>query len=194
MEFYDNLRDTLTRVNLQENILQLIIKNINNPQLWILMTMLKLKKIVSGGQTGADRAGLDAAMELNIPTGGWCPKGRKAEDGPIDEKYPLQETKSGDYKVRTNLNVKESDGTLIFTIGKPTGGTALTLNRAQTLKKPHLVIDLEMSYNYDAVQTWLIDNHIEVLNIAGPRGSQSPDIYEKTRKFLKTWLGTGMSF
>jgi len=150
--------------------------------------MLKLKKIISGGQTGVDRAGLDAAMELNIPTGGWCPKGRKAEDGPIDKKYPLQETKSGDYKVRTNLNVKESDGTIIFTIGKPTGGTALTLNRSQALKKPNLVIDLDMPYNYDTVQTWLIDNHIEVLNIAGPRGSQSPHVYEKTRKFLQNLL------
>ncbi len=147
-----------------------------------------LKKIISGGQTGVDRAGLDVAMELNIPTGGWCPKGRKAEDGPINKKYPLQETKSGGYKVRTGLNVKKSDGTLIFTTGKPTGGTALPLNRAQALKKPYLVIDLEMPYNYDVVQTWLIDNHIETLNIAGPRGSQSPDIYEKTRIFLKTLL------
>ncbi|MCD6446738.1 MAG: putative molybdenum carrier protein, partial [Candidatus Marinimicrobia bacterium] len=85
-----------------------------------------MTKIISGGQTGADRAGLDAAMELNIPVGGWCPKGRKSEDGPIDNKYPLQETTSGDYRVRTERNVKESDGTLIFTLGKPTGGTALT--------------------------------------------------------------------
>ena len=82
-----------------------------------------LKKIISGGQTGADRAGLDAAMELNIPIGGWCPKGRKAEDGPIDKKYPLQETKLGDYKVKTGLNVKDSDGTIIFTLGKPTDAT-----------------------------------------------------------------------
>jgi len=88
---------------------------------------MKLDKIISGGQTGADRAGLDAAMELNIPIGGWCPKGRKAEDGPIADKYPLQETTSGDYRVRTEKNVKDSEGTIIFTIGKPTGGIMCSL-------------------------------------------------------------------
>ena len=150
--------------------------------------MSLLNKIISGGQTGADRAGLDAAMEMNIPVGGWCPKGRKAEDGPIDEKYPLQETESGDYRVRTGLNVKESDGTIIFSKGKPTGGTALTVKKAIASKKPYFVIDLDKACDFDEVVTWLIDNRIEVLNVAGPRGSKHPDIYNKTKEFLKTLL------
>ena len=143
-----------------------------------------LKKIISGGQTGVDRAGLDAAMELNIPVGGWCPKGRKAEDGPIDKKYPHQETTSGDYSVRTGLNVKDSDGTLIFTIGKPTGGTALTVKKAKAFNKPYLVIDLDKKDDFLAVKTWLIDNNIEVLNVAGPRGTNFPDVYERSKDYL----------
>ncbi len=115
---------------------------------------------------------------------GWCPKGRKAEDGPIDEKYPLQETTSGDYRVRTELNVKESDGTLIFTLGKPTGGTALTVKKAKALEKPHMVIDLDDDHDFTMVKSWLVDNNIEILNIAGPRGSKHPDIYDKTKAFL----------
>ena len=147
-----------------------------------------LKKIISGGQTGADRAGLDAAIELNIPVGGWCPKGRKAEDGPIDDKYPLQETTSGDYRVRTERNVKESDGTIIFTIGKPTGGTALTVKKAKSLGKHNLVIDLDDDHKFDLVKAWLIDNEIKVLNVAGPRGTKFPDVYSRTKAYLKTLL------
>ena len=147
--------------------------------------MSNIKKIISGGQTGADRAGLDASMEMNIPVGGWCPKGRKSEDGPIDEKYPLQETTSGDYRVRTGLNVKESDGTLIFTMGKPTGGTALTVKKAKALEKPYMVIDLDENYDFDAVKVWLGDNSIEVLNVAGPRGSKFPDVYDRVKDYMK---------
>ena len=150
--------------------------------------MSNIKKIISGGQTGADRAGLDAAIESNIPVGGWCPKGRKAEDGPIDEKYPLQETKSGDYRVRTEKNVKESDGTIIFTIGKPTGGTALTVKKAKSLAKPFMVIDLDDDHDFDAVKVWLTGNKIEVLNIAGPRGSKFPDVYDRVKDYLKVLL------
>lgn len=83
-----------------------------------------LQRIISGGQTGADRAALDTALEHNFPCGGWCPKGRRAEDGTIAPRYPLKETDVYDYPVRTELNVKESDGTLVITKGKPTGGTA----------------------------------------------------------------------
>ena len=152
------------------------------------MKNLFLKKIISGGQTGADRAGLDAAIELNIPIGGWCPKGRKAEDGPIDEKYPLQETTSGDYRVRTERNVKESDGTFIFTMGKPTGGTALTVKKAKALEKSHMVIDLDDHHDFVKVKDWLVDNDVKVLNIAGPRGSKFPDVYDRVKGYLKALL------
>ncbi|MCX5912053.1 MAG: putative molybdenum carrier protein, partial [Deltaproteobacteria bacterium] len=98
-------------------------------------------KIISGGQTGVNRAALDVAIEFGIPCGGWCPKGRKAEDGPIDPKYSLKETKSQEYQFRTEANVIEADGTLILTIGKPTGGTAYTAQMAFKYRKPHLVVD-----------------------------------------------------
>jgi predicted Rossmann fold nucleotide-binding protein DprA/Smf involved in DNA uptake len=101
-----------------------------------------VEKIISGGQTGVDRAALDVAMELGIPCGGWCPQGRRAEDGRIPERYPLQEASSKEYPVRTRLNVEDSDGTLVLTASSPTGGTALTLKLARQLHKPFLLIDL----------------------------------------------------
>src|SRR5688572_16678238 len=98
-------------------------------------------KIISGGQTGVDRAALDVALELGLPCGGWCPKGRKAEDGVIDPKYPLQETSTDDYPQRTEKNVQDSDATLILTRGKPDGGTALTRSLAREHKKPCKVVN-----------------------------------------------------
>ena len=142
-------------------------------------------KIISGGQTGVDRAALDVALELGIPCGGYCPKGRKAEDGPIDQKYPLQKTGSGDYRVRTEMNVKESDGTLILSKGKPTGGTVLTVRMAAKHSKPCIVVDLDKENDFDSVRQWIRDNNITVLNIAGPRGSKNPAIYEQAVDFLK---------
>src|SRR3954454_8651242 len=88
-------------------------------------------KIVSGGQTGVDRAALDVALALGIPCGGWCPKGRKAEDGPIEDRYPLSETPSSDYRQRTLWNIRDSDATLILTWGEPTGGTLLTVKECR---------------------------------------------------------------
>src|SRR5262249_12024578 len=101
-----------------------------------------IARLVSGGQSGVDRAALDIALELGIPCGGWCPKGRKAEDGAIPERYPLTETTSGDYRQRTRWNVRDSDGTLILAWGEPTEGTLLTLTACRDAGKPHLVIDL----------------------------------------------------
>src|SRR5947209_11260398 len=86
-----------------------------------------IAKIVSGGQTGVDRAALDVALELGLPCGGWCPKGRRSEGGRIPERYPLRETTSAAYPARTRRNVLYSDGTLVLTNGPPTGGTALTI-------------------------------------------------------------------
>ena len=145
--------------------------------------MSLLKKIISGGQTGADRAGLDAAMEMNIPVGGWCPKGRKAEDGPIDDRYTLKETNSSDYETRTMFNVRDSHGTLILTKGTPTSGTALTIKWSKGFDKDYLVIDLDEGCDLASVKEWLFTNHIDVLNIAGPRASKHPDFTVWPRHF-----------
>lgn len=147
-----------------------------------------IEKIISGGQTGVDRASLDTAILLGIPHGGWCPKGRLAEDGKINEKYNLTETNSSDHNRRTELNIRDSDGTLILIPGttvKITDGTVLTLQIVQEKKKPCLVVDLSENPDIHAVTTWASENHIVVLNIAGPRESQSPGIYQQSLKFLR---------
>jgi hypothetical protein len=144
-----------------------------------------IEKIISGGQTGVDRAALDVALELGIPCGGWCPKGRKAEDRPIDPRYPLQETESTSYPVRTERNVKDSDGTLILTDGAVAGGTAATLKFAQKNKKPCLVIDLGLGGDPEIVRKWEQTNRIRILNVAGPRESKTPGIHNKAVKFLR---------
>jgi len=146
---------------------------------------LRLERVVSGGQTGVDRAALDAALELGIPCGGWCPRGRKAEDGRIPECYPLKETPAARYAERTEWNVRDSDGTLIVTAGPPAGGTALTIACAERLGKPCLVVKLgpEAADGVSAIG-WLREHRIRTLNIAGPRESQQPGIYGRTREFL----------
>ncbi|MGH7230493.1 MAG: putative molybdenum carrier protein [Nitrospiraceae bacterium] len=102
-----------------------------------------ISKMVSGGQTGVDRAALDVAKALGIGCGGWCPRRRMAEDGIISSKYPLQETPSADYSQRTEWNVRDSDGTLVLTLGEPKSGTAFTIEVAARLAKPCLVLDLD---------------------------------------------------
>jgi len=146
-----------------------------------------LERIISGGQTGVDRAALDAALEHNFACGGWCPRGRKAEDGIIPARYPLEETKSSEYEERTERNVAEADGTLALVRGEPTGGTAFTIALAHGYGKPCLVLDLESG---DAalpatIQTWLRENNIRVLNVAGPRESNSPGIYKIAKALLE---------
>jgi predicted Rossmann fold nucleotide-binding protein DprA/Smf involved in DNA uptake len=150
-----------------------------------------IEKIISGGQTGVDRAALDVAMELGIPCGGWCPQGRRAEDGRIPEHYPLQEASSKEYPVRTRLNVEDSDGTLVLTAGNPTGGTALTLKLARQLHKPFLLVDLVRNADHSALRPWLRENHILILNIAGPREGESGGIYEQASAFLLKALTWG---
>ena len=147
--------------------------------------MGKIEKIISGGQTGVDRAALDVALELGIPCGGWCPKGRKAEDGRIHSRYPLQEASSSSYSVRTEMNVKDSDGTLILTWGSVTGGTARTLEFAKKFKKPHLVVDLSKREEPIIVKEWCQQNRIGVLNVAGPRESKVPGIHNIAVEFLR---------
>lgn len=147
-----------------------------------------LEKIVSGGQTGVDRAALDVALELGLPCGGWCPKGRKAEDGPIALRYPLKETPSEDYAQRTIWNVRDSDGTLVLTRGQPTEGTALTIEVAERQGKPHLVMDLDEQPVRASVQAWVTTHRIRVLNVAGPREEKSPGIYAQASQFLRRLL------
>ena len=147
-----------------------------------------ITKVVSGGQTGVDRAALDVALEHGIPCGGWCPKGRRAEDGSILSRYPVTETPSVEYAQRTEWNVRDADGTLILTRGPATGGTAFTIEVARRLGKPCLIIDLDESPMSSTVPAWADKNRIETLNIAGPRESTTPGIYERARRFLHTAL------
>ena len=128
-------------------------------------------KIISGGQTGVDRAALDFAIENNLDHGGYCPKGRKAEDGKIPDTYNLTETSSSDYRVRTEKNLTESDGTLIINYGQLTGGTKLTYNLCRKKSIPVYVADTRVKEDILRLQfkDWLKENNIEVLNVAGPR-------------------------
>jgi hypothetical protein len=144
-----------------------------------------IEKVISGGQTGVDRAALDVALELGLPCGGWCPKGRRAEDGPIPERYPLEETSTADYPQRTEQNIRDSDGTLILTVGVPDRGTALTKKLARRLKKPLLVVDLDRPPELAEVLEWMEGHHVRVLNVAGPRESSCPGIYESAMAFLR---------
>lgn len=144
-----------------------------------------VERIISGGQTGVDRAALDVAFEIAIPCGGWCPNGRIAEDGPIAERYPLQETPSDDYAQRTEWNVRDSDGTLVLSLGEPSGGTAHTIEIARSLAKPCLVLDLAGPPDPETARDWLRRYGIRTLNVAGPRASASPRIYLLAQSFLR---------
>ncbi len=140
-------------------------------------------RIVSGGQTGVDRGALDAAMALGIPHGGWCPKGRLAEDGTIPLLYELTETGSPAYAVRTERNVLDSDATIILCRGRPSGGTELTFRLAKRHAKPCLVMDLHKPALV-GVRRWLATVRPATLNVAGPRESQAPGITSQAAEFL----------
>jgi hypothetical protein len=149
-------------------------------------------RIVSGGQTGADRGGLDAALALGIEHGGWCPAGRVAEDGKVPRVYALRETTSAEYAERTKANVRDSDGTLVFTRGAATGGSALTLRAARRIGKPALHVDmatLDDEAAAERVRGWCVDGSIAVLNVAGSRESKAPGIGDEVRRVLLRALG-----
>jgi len=150
-----------------------------------------LEKIISGGQTGVDRAGLDAAMEAGIPVGGYCPKGRLAEDGTVPAHYPLIELHRGGYPARTEKNVMESDGTLILNVGTLSGGTRLTLDCAKKHGKHSLVIQLDRDPAKEPVIQWAKEHSIRVLNIAGPRESKSPGLHDTAIAFLRRLFQEG---
>lgn len=161
----------------------------------------EVRKLISGGQTGPDRAALDAAMELGLEHGGWCPLGRRAEDGRIAERYLLAQTESSSYSVRTERNVLDADATLILCRGgrKPVvdafgglhlrGGTALTRRLAERYGKPCLVVNIDQPASAARqVREWLVHYQPRVLNVAGPRESQSPGIQGSAHRFLKRLL------
>tara|TARA_R110002110_G_scaffold114322_5_gene283605 strand:+ start:7085 stop:7558 length:474 start_codon:yes stop_codon:yes gene_type:complete len=138
-----------------------------------------LEKLISGGQTGVDRAALDAALRREFPCGGWCPRGRRAEDGCIPPHYPLAELGSSRYLDRTRRNVAESGATLILSPRPLTGGTRATERYARELGKPCLVVDPEPAERESAarcIRDWLDRAGIRVLNVAGPRESSCPGI------------------
>lgn len=161
------------------------------------MKEFPVKMIISGGQTGADQGALDCAHDLGIPHGGWVPKGRKTESGPLAEKYSMWEMPTTSYAARTEKNVLDSDGTLILTQGKLSGGSALTVSLAQQHQRPFLHIDLA-SERIDVaarnVRHWLKKNAVEKVNVAGPRASQAPQIYELTMRVLQAALTAGNDF
>lgn len=145
-------------------------------------------KIVSGGQTGVDRAALDVALEAGVLCGGWCPDGRRAEDGRIDLRYPLRETPAGAYEQRTEWNVRDSEGTLILHRGRLQGGTALTQELTQRLGRPVLAVDLSTDPDPAAVSDWIRTQAISVLNVAGPRESGAPGVHAEASRFLRRVL------
>jgi hypothetical protein len=148
---------------------------------------LLLRRIISGGQTGVDRAALDVAIELGLAHGGWCPRGRRAEDGPIDRTYKLRETRSAKYHIRTRRNVLDSDATLVFYRGEIAGGTELTLRYAREHGRPHLAVN-PAEADAAAIRRWLVEHQIETLNVARPRESTWPGAYEESRSLLRELL------
>ena len=143
-----------------------------------------IKKIISGGQTGADQAALDAAIKLGIPHGGWIPKGRKTEDGTLPDKYKLNEMPTGSYPERTEKNVIDSDGTVIISHGKLTGGSKLTDKLAEKILRPCLHVDLNKTPAFigvSIISSWIDLHKIKILNVAGSRSSKDPDIYQDVK-------------
>lgn len=144
-----------------------------------------IRKVISGGQAGVDRAALDFFMQRNIACGGWCPKGRIAEDGFIPKKYPLKETTETLPIFRTKKNVEEADGTLILFINRMDEGTLQTKDYVQKLDLPLYIQELTKDFSLDEFTNWINTKKIGILNIAGTRESNNPGIYKRTLFFLE---------
>jgi putative molybdenum carrier protein len=150
---------------------------------------MRPRRVVSGGQTGVDRGALDAAIAAGIPHGGWCPRGRRAEDGVVPDRYALREHTSAAYAARTEANVVDSDATLVLRRGRLAGGTALTRTLARRHGKPLLVVDLATDPDAPAVRRWIDAHRVDVLNVAGPRESEAPGIAAAAATFMQAVLG-----
>jgi len=149
-----------------------------------------LQKMVSGGQTGVDRAALDTARALGLRSGGWCPRGRIAEDGRLRLRYCLVETPSQDYGQRTEWNVRDSDATLIINRGRLDGGTLATARYAlEAHAKPVYRVEIGRRIRRERFRAWLARHRVRVLNVAGPRESKRPGIYRQARRILLLLLG-----
>lgn len=161
--------------------------------------------IISGGQTGADRAALDFAIEYGIPHGGWCPRWRLAEDGAISSRYALCETPSRRYAQRTEWNIRDSDATVAFTLAAELkGGTLLTIELAKRLKKPVLHLTREtlaiqfseedlISSAAELLQAFIAEHRVDILNVAGPRASQEPQVAGFVHAVLQRTLSLPLS-
>ncbi len=138
-------------------------------------------KIISGGQTGVDRAALDAALKHGIKCGGWCPAGRLDEFGTIPDRYPVKELEQGSFAERTLQNVKDSDGTAIIYFDKLRGGTEQTVRFCIEQKRPHKLIDaaeISAENAANSIFDLVRENKIDILNVAGPRQSEWPQGYD----------------
>lgn len=158
-------------------------------------------KIVSGAQTGVDRGALDAALEAGVPCGGWCPEGRKAEDGMIPDIYPVRVIPGAGYAARTRQNVLDSDATLIIYFNELSGGTKYTLNCCRTENRPYLLINANKDNVDDAVRSlkeFVREHQLAILNVAGPRASNVPSAHGYTQNLMSRLLdsltGIGAKF
>jgi Circularly permutated YpsA SLOG family len=150
-------------------------------------------KIVSGGQTGVDRAALDVALKHGIECDGWCPAGRLDEVGPIPDRYPVKELEDGSFAERTLQNVNDSDGTVIVYFEELCGGTKFTLQCCRELKRPHKLIDAAKKSPKAAAES-IVDfvrkQKIDILNVAGPRQSEWPGGYDYVFRVLESFLAS----
>jgi len=148
--------------------------------------------IVSGGQTGVDRGALDAALDAGVSVDGWCPAGRRAEDGSLSERYPLRETPAADYAQRTEWNVRDSDGTLIISPVPPSGGTAWTIACAAEYQRPVWVASVRaeaaVPFHLPPIRSWIHRHRIQRLNVAGPRASEAATAYPISAALIRPLL------
>ena len=157
----------------------------------LIVATVKALKIISGGQTGVDRAALDVALTHGIECGGWCPAERLDEFGKIPDRYPVQEMQGGGFTERTLQNVKDSDGTVVVYCDHLRGGTAQTVNFCLELKRPHELIDASKISTEGAAKLigdFVRKNKIGILNVAGPRQSEWPEGYAYASRALSAFL------